>query len=116
MKSILVIFLFAVLGFTSCKTATTSEKTSSFKVWGNCEKCKKTIEGACAIDGIKEKDWNIESKLFTVKYDTTKISLDEIQQMIAKVGYDNENYFGDDYAYAKLESCCQYERKPFEMK
>lgn len=116
MKYLFCLLLISILGFNSCKTASTPEKTATFKVWGNCEMCKKTIEGSCAVDGIKEKDWNIESKLMTVKFDTTMVTLDEIQQLIAKVGYDNEVYFGDDYAYGKLESCCQYERRPFELK
>lgn len=116
MKSFFLIVLFSIVGFTACKTVSSSEKTATFKVWGNCEKCKKTIEGACAIDGIREKDWNVDSKLMTVKFDTIKVSLDQIEQLIAKVGYDNDAYFGDDYAYAKLESCCQYERRPFEAK
>lgn len=116
MKSFFYIIFISILGLFSCKTTSTPEKTATFKVWGNCEMCKKTIEGSCAIDGIKEKDWNVESKLMTVKFDSTKVTLDEIQQSIAKVGYDNEVYFGDDYAYGKLESCCQYERRPFDLK
>ena len=67
-------------------------------------------------DGVIEKDWNIESKLITVKFDSTKITLNGIQQLIAKSGYDNDGYYGDDYAYAKLPACCQYDRKPFELK
>ncbi len=116
MKSIFAFIIISILGITACNTVSTSEKTVSFKVWGNCEKCKKTIESSCSIDGVKEKEWNVESKLMTVKFDTTKISLDQLEQLIAKSGYDNDAYFGDDYAYAKLESCCQYERRPFESK
>ncbi len=52
----------------------------------------------------------------TVKFDTTLVTLDAIEQAIAKSGYDNDGYYGDDYAYGKLEACCQYERKPFEIK
>ena len=89
-------------------------KTETFKVWGNCDKCKKTIENASNIDGVTEKKWDVESKLMTVTFDTTKVKLDQIQHIIAKSGYDNDKYYGDDYAYDKLESCCQYERKPFE--
>lgn len=116
MKTFFLIVFISIVGLTACKTASSSEKTATFKVWGNCEKCKKNIEGACTIDGIKEKDWNVDSKLMTVKFDTTKVSLDKIEQLIANVGYDNDAYFGDDYAYAKLESCCQYDRRPFEPK
>lgn len=115
MKSIYYILFFLTLSLISCKTET-SEKTEMFKVWGNCEKCKATIEKSVSVDGVIEKDWNIESTLMTVKFDTTKITLDGIQQLVAKAGYDNDGYYGDDYAYGKLESCCQYERKPFELK
>jgi copper chaperone CopZ len=115
MKSLHYILFFLTLSLISCKTET-SVKTETFKVWGNCEKCKVTIENSCIADGIIEKNWNIESTLMTVKFDTTKITLDHIQQLIANSGYDNDGYYGDDYAYGKLAACCQYERKPFELK
>lgn len=116
MKKILALIC-TVLFFIACDNKTNSPfKTETFKVWGNCDKCKTTIEGACVIDGVKEKNWNPESTLMTITFDTTKVDLDAIQKAIAKVGYDNDKYYGDDYAYGKLEACCQYERKPFEIK
>lgn len=115
MKFSYLIIITFVLGLFSCRQ-NTSEKSVTFKVWGNCEKCKKTIETSVAIKGVAEKNWNVESKLMTVKFDTTLVSLEEVEQLIANAGYDNDMYYGDDYAYAKLESCCQYERKPFDLK
>ncbi|MBI3519242.1 MAG: heavy-metal-associated domain-containing protein [Bacteroidetes bacterium] len=85
--------------------------TSTFKVWGNCEMCKETIESSLKVDGITKADWNVDSKIMTVTYDETKISLDQIQKNIASVGYDNEKYKGDDKAYENLAGCCQYDRK-----
>lgn len=85
--------------------------TSTFKVWGNCEMCKETIEGSLKVDGITKADWNVDSKIITVSYDDKKISLDQIQKNIASVGYDNEKYKGDDKAYSELPGCCQYDRK-----
>jgi mercuric ion binding protein len=84
---------------------------SSFKVWGNCEQCKETIENALKVDGVSKADWNTETKLIHVSFDSTKISLDQIQKDIAAAGYDNEKYKGDDGAYSSLPECCQYERK-----
>jgi mercuric ion binding protein len=107
------VLIISIVVVTSCGKKDT-KKTEVFKVWGNCEKCEKTIEHSVDVDGVVTKDWNVDSKLMTVTFDTTKISLDAIQQLIAKDGYDNDAYFGDDYSYAKLEECCQYERKPFE--
>ncbi|HWY37614.1 MAG TPA: heavy-metal-associated domain-containing protein [Bacteroidia bacterium] len=84
---------------------------SSFKVWGNCETCKETIEGSLKTEGISTADWNTETKIITVAYDSTKINLDDIEKKIAAVGYDNIKYKGNDAAYAKLPECCKYERK-----
>ena len=73
MRSLYYIIFFLSLGLFSCKTQT-AEKTEVFKVWGNCEKCKVTIETAITVDGVTEKNWEPESTLMTVKFDTTKIS------------------------------------------
>lgn len=114
-------FLLVVLA--SCSNKVGSEKsttatevvdgmsTSTFKVWGNCEMCKETIEGSLKVEGITKADWNVDSKIITVSYDDKKISLDQIQKNIASVGYDNEKYKGDDKAYSELAGCCQYDRK-----
>lgn len=96
------------------KTTTKIENgiaTSTFKVWGNCEMCKETIESSLKADGISKADWNTESKIMTVSYDTAKIKLDKIQENIASVGYDNVAYKGDDKKYQSLHECCQYDRK-----
>lgn len=124
MKAIKLVALVVVLAFASCgnkqesatETAAKSETTngvttSTFKVWGNCEMCKETIESSLKVDGISKADWNVDSKIMTVSYDEKKITLDQIQKNIAAVGYDNEKYKGDDKAYGELAGCCQYDRK-----
>ncbi len=88
-----------------------SAVTTTFKVWGNCNMCKETIEGALKVPGISTADWNSETKTMTLNYDSTLISLDQIQKNIAAVGYDTEKYKGNDSAYTNLHECCQYERK-----
>lgn len=85
--------------------------SSTFKVWGNCEMCKETIVGSLKVDGIEKADWDVDSKIMSVTYDTSKISLDQIQKNIASVGYDNVVYRGNDSAYKNLPECCQYDRK-----
>lgn len=86
-------------------------KTETFKVWGNCGMCEKTIEMACKTKGISKADWNNDDNMFTVTFDTQQISLDQIHQRIAKVGYDTDKVKGDDKAYSTLPSCCQYQRR-----
>lgn len=118
-----LVIAFIVLAIGACKNETKSHETmnktetvkgtatSAFKVWGNCEMCKETIETSLKVDGISKADWNVETKIITVTYDSNKINLDQIQKNIASVGYDNEKYKGDDKAYKELAECCQYDRK-----
>jgi copper chaperone CopZ len=84
---------------------------NTFKVWGNCDMCKTTIEKPFQkMEGIKSAKWNVVSKKMTVKFDTSKTSLDEIKKIIASVGYDTEEFRASDEVYSKLHGCCQYER------
>jgi len=92
-------------------TGTATHSKADFKIWGNCDMCKETIEGALKAEGIQSADWNKDTKMMTVSYDSTKISLDQIEKDIAAVGYDTEKYRGDDRAYSGLPECCQYRRK-----
>ena len=86
-------------------------ETTTFKVYGNCSMCKKTIETALKKNtNIKKADWNVESKMITVEYDPHMISVDEIHKIIADAGYDTEKVKASDAAYNKLPGCCQYER------
>lgn len=114
---------FIVLAIGACKNESKSDPTemkteiingnttSTFKVWGNCEMCKKTIEASLQVEGVTKADWNVDTKIITVVYDSSKITLDQIQNNIASVGYDNDKYKGSDKAYSELAGCCQYDRK-----
>jgi copper chaperone CopZ len=85
--------------------------TDSFKVYGNCGMCERTIEGSLKdLDGVKGADWNKETKMMQVTYDPHVISLKEIKQQIASVGYDTDEIRAKDKVYNKLPGCCQYER------
>lgn len=103
------LLLMACSNNTNNETATTSK--ADLKIWGNCDMCKETIEGALKVEGIKSADWNKDTKMMAVSYDSTKISLDQIEKDIAAAGYDTEKYRGDDHTYSELPECCQYQRK-----
>ena len=90
--------------------------TKTFKVYGNCGMCKKTIEGALTnIKGIVKADWNKETKIMEATFHEHEITLDEIKKKIAAVGYDTDKFRATDKAYNNLAGCCQYER-PAEKK
>ena len=91
--------------------AQSANKTETFKVYGNCDMCKETIEGALKKkDGIAKKEWNTKTKMITVSYDPSKITLAQIKQKIADAGYDTDDVHAKDEAYNSLHKCCQYDR------
>jgi copper chaperone CopZ len=86
-------------------------ETATFKVSGNCGMCKKTIEGSLkGVKGISSDTWEVKTKQMTVAYDPHLISLAEIHQKIAAVGYDTDKVKANEEAYKSLPICCQYTR------
>lgn len=93
-----------------------NNKTETFKVYGNCGMCEKTIEGSLnGVKGIVKADWNKETKMMEVTFNEKEVSLDQIKMKIASVGYDTEEHRATKKAYSKLPGCCQYDR-PAEKK
>ena len=104
--SLLCLILFSVATF-----AQTNKKTDTIKVYGNCDMCKEKIEGSLKKkDGIISKKWDVKTKMLTVTYDADKITIKQIGEKIASVGYDNEFATATDSAYNGLHHCCKYER------
>lgn len=111
--------LFLVLGlvlsfYTYSQKATV--KTETFIVKGNCDDCKKRIENAADIKGVKISDWNPDKKIFTVTYNPEKTTVEQIQKAIAAKGYEAGDVKGDPAAYQKLPHCCQYNDRKHDEK
>lgn len=91
--------------------AQNTNKTETFKVYGNCAMCKKTIESSLKKkDGIVSKQWDVNTKMLTVTYDPAEITIQQIGKKVADVGYDNQYTTASDAKYASLHGCCQYDR------
>ena len=100
---------FSITGVFSQEKSTA--KTDSFKVYGNCKMCKATIEGALKTkDGVLSKQWDKNTKILTVTYEPSKITIQQIGKKVADAGYDNEYAKAPDSTYNSLHSCCQYKR------
>ena len=90
---------------------TNAQTNATFKVYGNCDMCKTRIEKAVnKQDGVKSVDWNKDTKMLTVSYDSSMISIETIHQKIAAVGHDTEKVRAEDKKYNNLHECCKYER------
>ena len=99
-----------LFSFSSCNGQIKNAKTESVKIYGNCEMCEKTIEAAGNLKKVATVDWNKDSKMATITYDSTKTNQDEILKRIALAGYDSDKFLAPDDVYSKLAGCCQYER------
>lgn len=87
-------------------------KTETFRIAGNCEMCKQTIEHAGTTKGESTLAWNADTHIAELTYDATATSADAVLKRVAYAGYDNDRYLAPAEAYAALKKCCQYERVP----
>jgi mercuric ion binding protein len=103
----LMVFLFA----SNVSANVLHDETVTFKVYGNCEMCKKNIETALLKNqNIKKASWDVKTKMLTVVYDPHTISVENIHKLVANAGYDTDTVKAPDDAYNKLHGCCQYKR------
>lgn len=107
MKHYFILFLLSLFSFQSFAQSE-DVKTETFKVDGNCGMCKKRIEDAAYIKGVKRADWNKEDHILTVIYRPSKTSSEAIHQAIAKAGHSTATVAAADADYKKLPECCQY--------
>ncbi len=87
-------------------------RKASFKVYGSCDACKKRIESALKIEGIKNAKWDVTSKMLHVQYIRNEVITGEykIQQLVAAAGHDTHKVQASEQVYEALPPCCQYER------
>ena len=109
--SLIVLSIIAVSAQTTDSTQKKKIVTEKFKVYGNCEQCKSRIEKATyKMKGVKDMNWDVDSKIFTVIYNSKKVSLTKIQEEILKSGHDLQDKKATDSSYKTLPDCCRYRR------
>ncbi len=100
---VLVFALFTLTAFGQKKVEEVIIHTTA-----ECGSCKKRIEGKLNYTkGIKFAELDIPSKNVTVKFQTKKISLAEIKNLIAELGYDADDVKANQVSYDALPQCCK---------
>ena len=112
MKRIIVLLFTFV--FSVCAIAQSDIKTENFKVEGNCNMCKKRIEEAAFIKGVKRATWNKETHELTVVYRSSKTNLETIAGSIAKAGHSSDKIEAAENDYQRLPECCHYKTNTCE--
>ena len=111
MKSIKLLMAMALmLSISTCFAEIKNAKVETIHIYGNCSICKKTIESAANVKDIVKVEWNKDTKMAVLTYDEKKTNQEEILKRIGLAGYDSDKFLAPDNVYAKLETCCQYER------
>ena len=110
MNRVLISFLLCCFFWAPGRTYAANHNivTGNYLVNGVCDQCKKRIEDAAYIKGVKYAAWNVETHNLTIKYDSSKTSPELILKSIAKAGHDSEKMAATDDDYNKLPSCCKY--------
>lgn len=112
MKNILLAALATIsMGTTSLyaqEKNTRSTETKTIKVEGACGMCKKRIENAAYIPGVKRADWDRSAKELTIVYNSKKTSLNQVEKSVAAAGHDAGQEKASKENYEKLPDCCAY--------
>ena len=99
-----------LLSYTVCNAQIKNSVSEKVKIYGSCGMCKTTIEKVGSLKNTAKVDWNANTQMATLTYDSKKTSQDEILKRIALSGYDSEKFLAPDDVYNNLHGCCQYER------
>ena len=111
MKLLYTALILLVFG---CSSILNQGKSNNFQIdeinipTAQCNMCVANIENALSgIDGILKYKVELETYRVKVKYNTDKLSLQSIEQLISKAGYQANNSPADVDAYNKLAMCCR---------
>lgn len=112
MKNNILFILFTFLTSSSmnsfAQTNNGKWQTVVIQTSAECGDCKTRIEdGLNYTKGISFAELDLETKKVTVKYNSSKITLDEIKKKINKIGYHADDFKAAKEDILKLPACCQ---------
>ena len=101
----MIILAIAFLGFSFIQPQT---EEVTLKTSAECGECKERIEGKLNyMKGVVFAELDYKTQLLTVKFKPAKITLAEIKQTVAAMGYDIDDVKADPEAQKALPLCCQ---------
>ena len=103
MKNLILIAMLFVSSIAFSQT-----KTVDIKSPIQCEMCSQNIyDGLSSLKGVKAIKIDLEGQLIEVKYNSKKVDVKNIEESIAKIGYDANDTPAIKEAYSNLPYCCQ---------
>ncbi len=90
------------------KTEKVEIKTSAI-----CGQCKDRLETNIGYEkGVTNVVLDLETKVLTVEYKTTKTDKEKLKKAVSKIGYDADEVPADPKAYERLPACCKKDAAP----
>lgn len=105
----------ALVSLPGCSAQVNNAKTEIVKIYGNCGMCEKKIEEAAFEKKVAAADWDMNTKMATITYDSTKTTLNDVLKRIAYAGYDSDVFLAPEEVYNNLHHCCKYDRPTHEQ-
>ncbi len=106
MKTIFLLLIIAVLPHSS--NGQKKLEMVILKTSAQCGDCEKRIEDALNYTrGVKFAELDLIENTVTVKYKSSKISLNDIKAILNDTGYDADEMKASEESIKKLPACCQ---------
>ncbi|MDZ7359559.1 MAG: heavy-metal-associated domain-containing protein [candidate division KSB1 bacterium] len=111
MQKIMVLILTLSVLLVACQkseqTATASQADIKVPTI-QCEICAKNVKTALeALQGVKTASVDLTTKVAQVSFDPGNLTLADLENAIAKAGYDANDTKRDPLAYEDLDACCK---------
>lgn len=81
---------------------------TTLEVDGVCGMCKKRIENAAYLPGVKKVNWDVETHALSLTFRNDKVSQEEIIASINEAGHDVESAPASTEQYGNIHGCCRY--------
>ena len=102
----LFLFLYLLIGYTNAQEK--KVMTAIINTSAECNSCKVRLEEKLNhISGIRFVELNLENKDIIVSYNSKKISLNKIRDIISQVGYNADDILANPNSVKKLPDCCK---------
>ena len=106
-----IILILSILFSAAATMAQEEIVTKKLRVEGNCSSCKKRIEQAAFVRGVKRAEWDKHTDTLTVTYNSSKTNEDLILRNIANAGHSSPKFEAPVKSYNKLPQCCKYKHE-----
>ncbi len=108
LSTILTVMIIISVTMTVRSQEQKKEETITIKTSAVCGMCKERIEEGMSFEkGVKEVSLNVQTKMLTVTYKTSKTDPEKLRTAVTKIGYDADDKTADAKAYEKLPACCK---------